>query len=142
MSKAAGQAAFLFRTMRTFSIFLAILISGCSAKSAPNSFSQDSPQIREGLMLAEKSQCLSCHALDTKVIGPAWYDVSARYNEQIRSGKISESAVEAMLQKKIAMGGKGNWIWATGGMSMPPNYPKVSMENIRKLTQFILSLKK
>ncbi|MHB1099135.1 MAG: c-type cytochrome [Burkholderiales bacterium] len=125
-----------------FVLILAALISGCGASSAPGSFSQNSPQVREGLMLAEKSQCLSCHALDHKVIGPAWNDVSARYNQDIRSGKTSEQAAEKMLEKKIAMGGKGNWIWVTGGMSMPPNAPRVSAENIRKLTRFILSLKK
>ena len=125
-----------------FVFILAALISGCGASSTPASFSQDSPQVREGLMLAEKSQCLSCHALDHKVIGPAWNDVSARYNREIRSGKTSERALEQMLEKKIAMGGKGNWIWVTGGMSMPPNAPRVSAENIQKLTRFILSLRK
>ena len=125
-----------------FVFILAALISGCGASSPPGPFSQDSPRVREGLMLAEKSQCLSCHALDHKVIGPAWNDVSARYNQAIRSGKTSEQQVEQMLEKKIAMGGKGNWIWATGGMSMPPNAPRLSAENIRKLARFILSLRK
>ncbi|MHB1301162.1 MAG: c-type cytochrome [Burkholderiales bacterium] len=118
----------------------AFLIAGCSRPETPKQFA--SPEIRQGLELAEKSQCLSCHALDHKVIGPAWNDVSARYNRDIRSGKTSEQAVEEALEKKIAMGGKGNWIWVTGGMSMPPNAPRVPTENIRKLTRFILSLKK
>ena len=118
----------------------AFLIAGCSRPETPKQFA--SPEIRQGLELAEKSQCLSCHALDHKVIGPAWNDVSARYNRDIRSGKTSEQAVEEALEKKIAMGGKGNWIWVTGGMSMPPNAPRVSAENIRKLTHFILSLRK
>ena len=113
---------------------------GCS--KAPGSAQYASPEIRKGLLLAEKSQCLSCHALDRKVIGPAWNDVSARYNQEISSGKIDRTEVQSMLEKKIAMGGKGNWIWITGGMSMPPNYPKVSRESIRKLVDFILSLKK
>jgi cytochrome c len=128
--------------MKKTILFIAILVSGCSASGAPSPSGRDSPAVRAGLLLAEKSQCMSCHSLDAKVIGPAWNDVSARYNEEIRSGKISEKAVEAQLEKKIAMGGKGNWIWVTGGMSMPPNYPKVSRENIRKLTLFILSLRK
>ncbi len=125
-----------------FVFILAALISGCGASSPSGSSSQDSPEVREGLALAEKSQCLSCHALDHKVIGPAWNDVSARYNQAIRSGTTSEQEVEQMLEKKIAMGGKGNWIWVTGGMSMPPNAPRVSAQNIRKLTRFILSLRK
>lgn len=123
-------------------IVLALLIAGCSRPEGPKPYQPRSPAVAKGLLLAEKSQCLSCHALDTKVIGPAWNDVSARYNQEIRSGKISEEAVEGALEKKIAMGGKGNWISVTGGMSMPPNYPRVTRENIRKLAQFILSLKK
>ncbi len=128
--------------MKKFILFIAILVSGCSASGAAGPSKQDSPAVRAGLLLAEKSQCMSCHKLETKVIGPAWNDVSARYNEEIRSGKASENDVEAQLEKKIAMGGKGNWISVTGGMSMPPNYPKVSRENIRKLALFILSLRK
>lgn len=128
--------------MKSFIIFFTLLLTGCSASGAPSPAKQESPAVRAGLLLAEKSQCMGCHALDTKVIGPAWNDVSARYNEEIRSGKISEKAAEAFLQKKIAMGGKGNWISVTGGMSMPPSYPKISRENIGKLTLFILSLKK
>lgn len=140
--KAARRAAFFISAMKAFGILLASsLIAGCSASSAPDTFSKDPPLIREGLLLAEKSQCMSCHALDTKVIGPSWNDVSARYNEAIRSGKTDRKAVEDMLEKKIAMGGKGNWIRATGGMSMPPSYPRVSKENIKKLVEFILSLR-
>ncbi|NNM83370.1 MAG: hypothetical protein HKL98_12330 [Burkholderiales bacterium] len=84
---------------------------------------------------------MSCHDLSTKVIGPSWNDVSSRYNEMIRTGKESRQDVEEKLEKKIAMGGKGNWVNATGGMSMPPSYPKVSRENIRTLVEYILSLK-
>ena len=129
--------------MKSLFILISVfLVSGCSASGAPNPSRQESPAVRAGLLLAEESQCMGCHALDTKVIGPAWNDVSARYNAEIRSGKISESQVEAALEKKIAMGGKGNWISVTGGMSMPPSYPKISRENIRKLTLFIISLRK
>lgn len=125
-----------------FVFILAALISGCGASSVPVSFNQDSPQVSEGLLLAAKSQCLSCHALERKVIGPAWNDVSKRYNDEINFGKAGEKEIEDKLVKKIAMGGKGNWINVTGGMSMPPNYPRVSLNSIRKLAQFILSLKK
>ena len=128
--------------MKSFIIFFTLLLTGCSASGAPNPAKQESPQVRAGLLLAEKSQCHSCHVLDRKVIGPSWKDISARYNREIASGKISEEQVIAALEKKIAMGGKGNWIPETGGMSMPPSYPKVSKENIGKLAIFILSLGK
>ncbi len=128
--------------MKIYPLLLAAtLISGCNASNVPNASRPDTGRISEGLLLAEKSQCTSCHDLDTKVIGPSWNDVSSRYNEMIRSGRESRKDVEEMLEKKIAMGGKGNWVSATGGMSMPPSYPKVSRENIRKLVEYILSLK-
>ncbi|MBY0577670.1 MAG: c-type cytochrome [Burkholderiales bacterium] len=118
-----------------FSLGLFVLVSGCSRGLEPAD--NAAPEIA----LAAKSQCLACHALDHKVIGPAWNDVSKRYNGRIRAGTMSEQEAEESLVKKISMGGKGNWIDVTGGMSMPPSYPRVSGENIRRIVRYILSLK-
>ncbi len=113
-----------------------LLLASCS-DSRPHSPPEEIP---EGLKLAGRSQCLTCHAVDRKVIGPSWNDVSARYNAEIASGRISRAEMEEKLARKIAMGGRGNWTSVTGGLFMPPNYPRVPMENIRKLSKFILSL--
>jgi cytochrome c len=99
------------------------------------------PDMGTGLALAKKSQCLICHAVDHKVIGPAWNDVSARYNKEIRSGR-KKADVVAQLVAKVSRGGTGNWTQVTGGMSMPANAPRVSQADITALVEFILSLKK
>jgi cytochrome c551/c552 len=85
----------------------------------------------EGLALANKSGCLVCHKIETKLIGPAWRDVSKRYN--------GDTGAKARLIAKVKMGGKGNWTDVTGGIAMPPYSPQVSDENIEKLVTFVLS---
>lgn len=86
----------------------------------------------EGLALANKSGCLACHKIETKVVGPAWRDVSNRYKR--------DPDAKARLIAKVKAGGKGNWTDVTGGIAMPPYSPRVSDENIEKLVTFVLSL--
>ena len=82
----------------------------------------------EGLALAKKSNCLTCHAIDKKVVGPAWKDVAAKYR--------GDAGAEDRLANVIAKGGRGAW----GGMAMPAN-PQVSEADRRSLARFVLSLK-
>ncbi|RMH19217.1 MAG: cytochrome C [Gammaproteobacteria bacterium] len=82
--------------------------------------------------LAKKSGCTACHAIDHKVVGPAWMDVSKKY-------KGDGGARDALI-KKVHTGGKGNWTSVTGGVPMPPYSPRVSDENIEKLVDFVLGL--
>lgn len=83
----------------------------------------------DGRKLAQKSGCFACHAIDKKVVGPAWKDIAAKYRGQPN--------VEAKLIDKIAKGGSGVW----GNSPMPPNAPRVSADDTRALVRFILSLK-
>jgi cytochrome c len=85
----------------------------------------------EGLALANKSGCLACHKIETKLVGPAWRDVSNRYK--------GDPDAKARLIAKVKAGGKGNWTDVTGGIAMPPYSPRVSDENIEKLVTFVLS---
>jgi cytochrome c len=85
----------------------------------------------EGLALAGKSGCLACHKIESKLVGPAWRDVSKRYK--------GDPGAKAQLVAKVKAGGKGNWTEVTGGVSMPPYSPRVSDENIEKLVTFVLS---
>lgn len=80
------------------------------------------------MQLAKKSNCLACHAVDKKVVGPAWKDVAAKYR--------GDETAEARLMNKIAKGGRGVW----GVVTMPPN-PQVSEANRKILAKFILSLR-
>ncbi len=81
------------------------------------------------LGLAKKSGCLACHSIDNKVVGPAWKDIAAKVDDRAR------------IIRSIKKGSKGNWTSVTGGVPMPPYSPRVSDENIEKLTDFIMSLK-
>jgi len=85
----------------------------------------------EGLALAGKSGCLACHKIEAKLVGPAWRDVSKRYQ--------GDPDAKARLVAKVKSGGKGNWTEVTGGVSMPPYSPRVSDENIERLVTFVLS---
>lgn len=84
------------------------------------------------LDLAKKSGCLACHKVDSKVVGPAWKDVAARYKE--------DADARALLIDKVKQGGKGNWSDVTGGVPMPPYSPRVADADIEKLVDFILAL--
>ena len=91
-----------------------------------------SAQAEDGLELAKQSGCLACHAVDKKVVGPAWQDVAAKYK--------GDAAGRDTLIEKVKSGGKGNWTDVTGGVPMPPYSPRVSDENIAALVDFILGL--
>ena len=86
------------------------------------------------LDLARKSGCLACHAVDKKLVGPAWIDVAKRYS--------ADPKAKTRLAEKIAKGGRGNWSDVVGNAAMPPYSPRVSDTNIAKLVDFILSLAK
>ncbi len=81
-----------------------------------------------GLSLAQKNGCLNCHAVDRKVIGPAYKDVAAKYRGQ--------PGIEDKLVAKIRNGGGGVW----GTMPMPPN-PQVSDADLHTLVKWVLSTK-
>ncbi len=58
--------------------------------------------------LATKNNCMGCHAVDKKLVGPSYKDIAAKYK-----GKGAEAA----LVKKVKAGGTGVW----GTMAMPPS---------------------
>lgn len=78
--------------------------------------------------LARRKNCLGCHQIDRKVVGPAYQDVAAKYAGQ-------KDAATALAAKIIA-GGAGVW----GQLPMPAN-PQVTEAEARQLTQWILGLK-
>ena len=78
--------------------------------------------------LAKEKNCLACHAVDNKVVGPAYKDVAAKYK--------GDKSSEAKLATKIQKGGSGVW----GQIPMPAN-PQVSEAEAKKLAQWVLSLK-
>jgi cytochrome c len=70
--------------------------------------------------LAKKLNCTACHAIDKKVVGPAWRDVAKKYTgsgvtKYTYKGK--EYPLIEGLVMKVSKGGSGNW----GTMPMPAN---------------------
>lgn len=79
--------------------------------------------------LAQKKNCMACHAVDKKVVGPSYQDVAAKYAGQ-------KDAVDKLSQKVIK-GGAGVW----GPVPMPAN-TAVSDAEAKQLVTWIMSLKK
>jgi cytochrome c len=77
--------------------------------------------------LAKSKNCMSCHAIDKKLVGPAYKDVAAKYK--------GDAKAPAMLAEKIKAGGKGVW----GQIPMPPN--NVTPEEAAKLAAWVLAQK-
>ena len=78
--------------------------------------------------LAQKKNCMACHAVDKKLVGPAYKDVAAKYAGQ-------KDAVDK-LSAKIMKGGSGVW----GPVPMPAN-AQVSEAEAKQLVAWVLSLK-
>jgi cytochrome c len=78
--------------------------------------------------LAQKKNCMACHSVDKKVIGPAFKDVSAKYAGQKDAGDA--------LAGKILKGGAGAW----GQVPMPAN-PQVNEAEAKQLAAWVLSVK-
>jgi len=80
------------------------------------------------LDLAQKKNCMACHAIDKKVVGPAYKDVAKKFAGQ-------KDAVD-VLSNAILKGSKGVW----GPVPMPPN-AQVSEAEAKTLATWVMSLK-
>lgn len=80
-----------------------------------------------GLKLAQQKNCLACHGVDKKVVGPAYIDVAKKYagNKDARN----------LLVTKVMKGGSGVW----GAIPMPPQ--ALSDAEAHQLVDWILKLK-
>jgi cytochrome c len=76
--------------------------------------------------LAKKSNCLACHAVDKKLVGPAYQEIAKKY--------AGQKDAEAKLADKVKKGGKGVW----GEVPMPPN-ANVKDADIQTLVKWILA---
>ncbi len=87
------------------------------------------PDYQKGLELIGKSDCLTCHKVKEKLIGPAYADVAAKYEN-------NEDNIK-MLAGKIIKGGKGVW----GEVPMTP-HPQISEADAEQMVKYIFLLKK
>ncbi|MEE1653004.1 c-type cytochrome [Brachymonas sp. G13] len=76
--------------------------------------------------LARSKNCLSCHTVNKRVVGPSYKDIAIKYKGQ---------GAEAALAQKIRAGGSGSF----GSIPMPAS-PNVSEAEAQQLARWILSL--
>lgn len=101
-------------------VFLAISALLLSLTVASNAFAD--------IALATTKNCLACHAVEKKVLGPSFKDVAAKYADK-------PDAV-AKLAEKIVKGGVGVW----GPVPMPSN-TQVNAAEATKLATWIMNMK-
>jgi len=78
--------------------------------------------------MAKAKNCMACHSVDKKVVGPAYKDVAKKFAGQA-------GAVDT-LTNAILKGSQGVW----GVVPMPPN-TNVTPDEAKKLATWVLSLK-
>jgi cytochrome c len=103
--------------MKLIKLFTPALIAAGLLASAPAMANLD---------LAKKSNCMSCHTVDKKLVGPSYQDVAKKY-----AG--NKDALKT-LSAKVKAGGKGAW----GEIPMPPN-AAVKDADIETLVKWILA---
>ena len=81
-----------------------------------------------GLDLAKAKNCMACHAVGSKLVGPAYKDVAAKY--------AGQKDAEGKLVVKVMKGGSGAW----GAVPMPAN-PQVSDAEAHTLVKWVLAQK-
>ena len=103
--------------MKSSVLIRSIAAAGCAVALIPVYASQD---------LAQKNNCLACHAVATKVLGPAYQDVAKKYKGQ--------KDAEATLMASIKKGGTGKW----GPVPMPPQ-AQLSDADTKALAKWVLA---
>lgn len=102
---------------RSLMLFVAV-----AAVASTGAFAQDAAT------LAKSKNCLACHAVQTKLVGPAYKDVAAKY--------AGQKDAEGKLVQKVMKGGSGVW----GPVPMPAN-PQVSEAEAHTLVKWVLAQK-
>lgn len=126
----------MFETKKAVTLLLAaILCAACDSNTGSGKDRAEMDAIpgtagydAEKIELAKKSNCFSCHAMEKKMIGPSFKDITARYR--------NDAGAEERLVARVARGGSGAW----GSIPMPANSPPVTETDIRTMVKFILSL--
>ncbi len=104
------------KSRHILSLLAAVSLSALSGTASAN------------LDLAKAKNCTACHAVDKKLIGPAFKDVAAKY--------ASDKDAVAKLSKKVREGGVGTW----GQVPMPAN-PQVTPDEATTLVKWVLTTK-
>ena len=84
--------------------------------------------LADGAALARKSGCMACHTVDSRMVGPSFKEIAAKYKGDKEAAKT--------LARKVRTGGSGSF----GSTPMLPAPASVSDDDIRKIVAWILSL--
>jgi cytochrome c len=108
--------------MKSHGMLLAagLFVAGAAHAALDNKAAED---------MMKKDGCAACHAIDKKIVGPAYQEVAAKYK--------GDASAPAKLADKVKKGGVGVW----GQIPMPPN-AQVSDADIKQLVDWILTLKR
>jgi cytochrome c len=79
-----------------------------------------------GMSVAKANACLGCHAIDRKLVGPAFRDIAAKYK--------GDAQAQARLERKVRDGGSGVW-----GVIPMPAHPRMSAGDIRDVVGWVLA---
>ena len=90
---------------------------------------KDDPIYIKGLEIVKGSDCTGCHQVDRKLIGPAYADVAAKYE--------NTEANVTMLAQKVIAGGVGVW----GEIPMAA-HPNLTEEYATDMVRYVLLLRK
>lgn len=104
----------------------AAVAAGAAAGAAAAKPAEAKVDMLAGQALAQRSACMTCHAVDKKVVGPAYKDVAAKYK--------GDKTAEAKLIEKVKKGGSGVW----GTIPMPPN-AQIKDDDIKTLVKWVLA---
>ena len=102
------------------SVLISALVAAGVMASAPAFANKD---------LATKSGCMACHAVDKKLVGPAYKDVAAKYK--------GDAGAPAHLFAKVREGGSG--VWGQVPMMAHPA-DKISDDDLKAAIHWILTL--
>jgi cytochrome c len=128
----------------SFGIFLLLVLAACQnspstvtteqttavEKSGEAASPTSDPVYQKGLALVGKSDCLTCHKIDDKLMGPSYREIASKYAD-------APNDVVTALAGKIIAGGVGNW----GNVPMTP-HPSLSQEDAETMVRYILTLNK
>ena len=124
-SAAAAPAA-------TVAAAAAVPVAPAAPPAAPAAAPAGAPvalNAQSGQAMMQKDGCAACHAIDKKIVGPAYQEVAAKYS--------GDKSAAAKLEQKVKNGGSGVW----GSVPMPPN-AQVPDADIKALVTWILTQKK
>jgi cytochrome c len=104
------------------------LMSFAAAVGALAVLASSSAFAQDATALAKSKNCLACHSVNAKLVGPAYKDVAAKY--------AGQKDAEGKLVQKVLKGGSGVW----GPVPMPAN-PQVSEAEAHTLVKWVLAQK-